>query len=478
MKSIKFDLSIDGVKVKDLDELRDHFTAEIIDLYRSGQLSKWLESRKIEGELSEINSLDRAGDDYFILNNLSRILQVNIGEEAIRLMVEAKNHKGVCQDGRKMQESQKLENGSKAIKQESNHMSRYNAVIVGQTGVGKSTLINYLYGSDVAKKGVGKPVTKNGFHPIDFELNGLPVTLFDSWGLEVGKFEQWLAELENEFKSRGVDQPASKWFHSVFYCIQAGSARVQECDIAIIKKFISEKYKISVILTKADQVSDEIEREMREEIQSQIKEISVIAVCSEEIKTRAGFTSRFGKDDVERQAFNDFLDSLIIRLPSRCKVVMEKRLSDWVKDQKNSIRDLGFMGIKRDDVQSEISSSAKNLVNKLDGLMNEEISSTLRMYHIFAEHLGYPPIPSKDVSHMFKEHKSSSKDMEWWEWAVAPFGIVLALPLAFLIKNSAKDDVKNFIDSCEDQVKKIIDHQVSNAKKELEDAKSKVRLSQ
>ena len=82
--------------------------------------------------------------------------------------------------------------------------ARYNAVIIGQTGVGKSSLINYLYGEKIAETGVGKPVTTNGFHEYDFELNGLPVCLFDSWGLEVGKDEQWMDDLNKEFQKRGV----------------------------------------------------------------------------------------------------------------------------------------------------------------------------------------------------------------------------------------------------------------------------------
>jgi hypothetical protein len=42
MKLIKFDLPIDGVKVKTVEELREHFTPEILDHFRSGLLAKWL----------------------------------------------------------------------------------------------------------------------------------------------------------------------------------------------------------------------------------------------------------------------------------------------------------------------------------------------------------------------------------------------------------------------------------------------------
>lgn len=82
--------------------------------------------------------------------------------------------------------------------------ARYNVAIVGQTGVGKSTFINYLYGECVVKADIGRPVTKNGFHPVEMEINGLPVTLFDSWGLEVGKHDQWMSELSKELDKREI----------------------------------------------------------------------------------------------------------------------------------------------------------------------------------------------------------------------------------------------------------------------------------
>lgn len=50
-KQIKFDLPIDGVKVKTIDELFEHITVELVDYHKSGLLVKWLRHR--DAELAE-----------------------------------------------------------------------------------------------------------------------------------------------------------------------------------------------------------------------------------------------------------------------------------------------------------------------------------------------------------------------------------------------------------------------------------------
>lgn len=70
-----------------------------------------------------------------------------------------------------------------------------NVLILGKTGSGKSALINYLYGEEVLKEGIGKPVTAKG----DFKSLRVPsplkpdvtITIYDSWGLEANRAEEW-----------------------------------------------------------------------------------------------------------------------------------------------------------------------------------------------------------------------------------------------------------------------------------------------
>src|SRR6056297_796953 len=146
----------------------------------------------------------------------------------------------------------------------------YNVVVVGKTGVGKSSFINYIYGEKLLKTGAGKPVTKRGFESITAKINDLPVRLFDSWGLEADKADEWMKLLELEIKKRNYNRNIEDWFHTVFYCISAGSGRIEEYDLKIIRKFLQEKYYVSVILTKADQCThgelEELKRVLWNEI--------------------------------------------------------------------------------------------------------------------------------------------------------------------------------------------------------------------
>ena len=187
---------------------------------------------------------------------------------------------------------------------------------------------------------------------------------------------------------------------------------MQKPNIKIIKKFIAEKYKISVILTKCDQVSEDVENKLKNDLQNEISGLSVISVCSEEKATRTGITKPFGKNDVERQAFEDFFDSLILRLPLRCRSVMEKTLDVWVRQSNRKAEDnAGFAGIHESDVITEIKKSAEQFQLLMHDLVNIEIKQTFKMYGTFATHLGYPPSELNDSKKIIDRQVSDVTNM-------------------------------------------------------------------
>ena len=175
-----------------------------------------------------------------------------------------------------------VENTAKEKIMSNNDELTLNLLILGQTGTGKSSLVNALVGDDVEKTSIGKPETpkerkneageiERGIYPHSHEIDGKKVVIYDSWGLEVDKATEWEDIIEEELKKRSEDKDIKDWFHSVTYCIQAGGYKIQDFDIKMIKLFMDKKYNVIVALTKAGQIGKAKREKFIKEIEKAIK---------------------------------------------------------------------------------------------------------------------------------------------------------------------------------------------------------------
>ena len=177
-----------------------------------------------------------------------------------------------------------VENTAKEKIMSNNDELTLNLLILGQTGVGKSSLINALLGKKVAKAGLGKPISTH-IQEYKTELDGKKVNLYDSMGFEV-KNEKCIDDIKNALKERSADKDIKDWFHSVTYCIQAGGLKIQDFDIKMIRQFVDEKYNVIIALTKSDQIGKAKREEFIEIIKKEVKEatkkdIMVITVAGD-----------------------------------------------------------------------------------------------------------------------------------------------------------------------------------------------------
>lgn len=152
--------------------------------------------------------------------------------------------------------------------------SKPNILICGASGVGKSSVVNELFGEEVAEVGEGKPITK-GIN--EYKDDGLDVVLYDSEGYEIGK------EAQSKFKEEIVgfidermstSENLDKQIHLVWYCISAGNKRITDLDIETIKEILDKGVNLCVLFTQIDSVDEEELNALIRELKLSLKDTS------------------------------------------------------------------------------------------------------------------------------------------------------------------------------------------------------------
>ena len=127
-------------------------------------------------------------------------------------------------------------------------MNPINILLVGKTGVGKCTLINHIFRENLVATGIGKPVTK---HLEKITKEGVPITLYDTKGLELNQSVQTQVRKEVNEEIRRLNEFGERdKIHVVWYCINAGSSRLESFEEGFIRE-LSEKLPVIIVLTQS-----------------------------------------------------------------------------------------------------------------------------------------------------------------------------------------------------------------------------------
>ncbi len=102
---------------------------------------------------------------------------------------------------------------------------KMNVLLMGATGVGKSSLINALFGKEIAKAGVGKPITQHLEKYID-EQKGL--ILWDTKGIEDKGYENTLESIKKEMEDSFKTLNEKEAIDVAYLCVKETSGRIQE----------------------------------------------------------------------------------------------------------------------------------------------------------------------------------------------------------------------------------------------------------
>ena len=159
---------------------------------------------------------------------------------------------------------------------------KVNIVVAGKTGVGKSTLVNAVFQGNLAETGDGRPVTKT---TREIKKDGVPLSIFDTRGLEVSEYRNTVQELEKLMQDKRKSEDPNQHIHIAWVCVMEGSRRVEDAEIKLVEML--DKY-VPVIGVITKSVSDDGFRQTVQELLPQTR--NVVRVLAKETVFDGGYT--------------------------------------------------------------------------------------------------------------------------------------------------------------------------------------------
>lgn len=201
-----------------------------------------------------------------------------------------------------------------------------NIMVAGITGTGKSTLLNAVFGANVAETGTGRPVTS---HIDEYHSDSVPIRIWDTVGLELdsAKTKESINSIRETIASRADSEDYFDHVHAIWYCINTRSSRYQGAELDFIKSLHSIGVPFIIVLTQCIGEPEEIDR-----FEAQIREINnsmgmtdidIVQVCAQDFKLRGFTVEAFGLDDLVKTTISkvpDFIKGSFIAAQNVSKV--------------------------------------------------------------------------------------------------------------------------------------------------------------
>ena len=229
--------------------------------------------------------------------------------------------------------------------------SHFNVLLLGKTGVGKSTLINGIFDfqeNEGARTGDGRPITQEFEEFISNKRKGL--RFIDSKGIEMGEhnINAVFNSTKNLIEKKAREGDPDKLIHCIWYCFKSSNLRFEDVEKNTVKLLMNQydDNNLPIIIVITQNYDDEATETMTDFIKSEFKflnrEITIMPVIAKKkIIVKKKNKLVIEKDGIEELIKLSFEKSEKAIYPAFIKSIKEKIIQTFAEDtekKKNKLK--------------------------------------------------------------------------------------------------------------------------------------------